>query len=121
MKISLEEARKLGKVFVNHRRFYLSDESAKVALVKFDNQNKEYVHGSQIKPLFGPYSRSVAEQCGFVHSKNVYGNGGLTIVEVHTPDGEVYHGEAHCSLEDGYCKRRGVQMALGRALTNRRS
>ncbi len=43
--------------------------------------------------------------------------GGQTTVELVTPDGTVLVGKAKCSKKDGFNKRLGVSIALGRALT----
>lgn len=40
--------------------------------------------------------------------------GGKTIVKVKEPGGIEYQGEALCSKEDNFCKRRGVRIALAR-------
>ena len=43
--------------------------------------------------------------------------GGITQVSITTPDGRELFGEAECSFEDNYNKKRGVAIAIGRALT----
>ena len=42
--------------------------------------------------------------------------GGSTIVEIVSPDGDRYTGIADCSKRDCYNKKRGVAIALGRAI-----
>ena len=42
--------------------------------------------------------------------------GGVTRVEVRTPDGKELVGEAVCHPEENYNKKLGVKIALGRAL-----
>ena len=43
--------------------------------------------------------------------------GGTTLVDVRLPDGTELHGESRCNPKaDSYCKKRGLQIALGRAL-----
>jgi hypothetical protein len=42
--------------------------------------------------------------------------GGCTIVEIHTPEGKQYTGIAKCSKSDCYNKKRGLAIALGRAI-----
>jgi hypothetical protein len=42
--------------------------------------------------------------------------GGTTIVEIHSPDGKQYTGIAKCSKSDCYNKKRGLAIALGRAV-----
>lgn len=41
-------------------------------------------------------------------------NGGYTVVNVVTPDDEEFESVAHCSNDDQFVKRRGVDIALGR-------
>ena len=43
--------------------------------------------------------------------------GGMTVVQVRTPDGEELEGVALCSSKDNFNCRLGVKIALGRALT----
>jgi hypothetical protein len=42
--------------------------------------------------------------------------GGTTIVEIHAPEGKQYTGIAKCSKSDCYNKKRGLAIALGRAV-----
>ena len=42
--------------------------------------------------------------------------GGTTIVEIHSQDGKQFIGIAACSKSDCYNKKRGLAIALGRAL-----
>ena len=42
--------------------------------------------------------------------------GGQTLINILAPDGLVLNGIANCSNLDAYNKKRGVQIALGRAL-----
>lgn len=44
--------------------------------------------------------------------------GGLTRIEITTPEGKDLAGEAKCSTKDNYNKKIGVSIALGRALKN---
>jgi hypothetical protein len=43
--------------------------------------------------------------------------GGMTVVQVRTPEGEELEGVALCSAKDNFNRRMGVRIALGRALT----
>lgn len=43
--------------------------------------------------------------------------GGLTTVKVTTPDNQVLEGMAVCSIKDNFNRRKGYQIALGRALS----
>jgi hypothetical protein len=51
-------------------------------------------------------------------SFSVEPRGGLTLIEITTPDGTDLKGEALCSKRDNYDKKKGVKIALGRALKN---
>jgi hypothetical protein len=42
--------------------------------------------------------------------------GGVTMVEVTTPEGVTYSGTAECADNDAYNKKIGVKIALGRAM-----
>lgn len=42
--------------------------------------------------------------------------GGQTEVEITTPDGETVFGTSYCAGIDNYCKKIGVQIAVGRAM-----
>ena len=44
--------------------------------------------------------------------------GGSTIVEIHSREGKQYIGIAKCSKSDSYNKKRGLSIALGRAIKN---
>lgn len=48
----------------------------------------------------------------------ISGKGGVTTVQVRTPEGIELEGRAVCSKEDNYNKKLGVSIALGRALKN---
>jgi hypothetical protein len=59
-------------------------------------------------------SRHEAGEAGLIWEPS--SKGGLTIVEITTPDGKSLRGESLCSYKDGYCRKFGVQAALQRAL-----
>ena len=44
--------------------------------------------------------------------------GGMTIISLETPCGQVLKGQARCSDKDNFCKKLGIQIALGRAITS---
>lgn len=44
----------------------------------------------------------------------ILGNGGLTEVELTTPDGQGFMQQSNCHENDGYNKKLGVRIALGR-------
>lgn len=43
--------------------------------------------------------------------------GGRTTVEITTPDGRDLSGSSKCRDDEKYCKRMGVEIALGRAMS----
>lgn len=91
MKISVAELRRTAhKVRVTHRRWYL-------------------INGGEVLR-----SRYEAEEQGITSQPLTCG--GLTVVEVTTPNGEVLSGVADCSLNQNYHRRLGVYLALGRAM-----
>lgn len=55
-------------------------------------------------------------QQGYKHKQILLARGGSTDVAVTTPTGENVRAIAYCSDKDGYNKKRGVMIALGRAL-----
>ena len=85
------------KVFIRHERFYRTN---------VDNT------------MFGPYTRNKAEQIGFVHS-TVLPRGGITTVDIFHGNQLIGHGVAACSLQDGFCRKTGRELALERALENK--
>jgi len=48
-----------------------------------------------------------------------YPRGGHTVVEITTPDQKELYGVARCSDEDGYNKKLGVKIAIGRAMVSK--
>jgi hypothetical protein len=50
-------------------------------------------------------------------SKELCAKGGITTIEITTPNGKNVTGVAHCSDCDSYNKRLGVRIAVGRALS----
>ena len=50
------------------------------------------------------------------HNPYLTPKGGKTLIEITTPDGLELVGEAHCSLEDNFNRKYGINKALGRAL-----
>lgn len=51
---------------------------------------------------------------GFIESSR----GGMTIVELRTPEGVELRAETRCSTKDNYNKKIGVALALSRIFTN---
>ena len=47
---------------------------------------------------------------------NFNARGGLTTIQITTPDGTVLNGQARCSREETFSKKLGVRIAIGRAL-----
>jgi hypothetical protein len=82
----ISELRSLG-----FRVYINHDRLVKNAWVQYDDTTKV------LRPLVAP-------------------KGGTTIVEIHSRDGKQYTGIAACSKKDCYNKKRGLAIALGRAL-----
>ena len=55
----------------------------------------------------------------FSYSEEVCPFGGITRVEITTPDGDDLIGIAKCSPNDNYNKRKGVFISIGRAMNNK--
>lgn len=89
--MNVAELRKNGwRVRVSHYRFYETDWNF-----------HELLHRSELDEFTNPTPEP---------------RGGLTEVEVLSPDGKTSIGVARCALEDNYCKKFGVIKALGRAI-----
>ena len=43
-------------------------------------------------------------------------HGGKTEIEITAPDGTEFRGSAECSKKDNFNRKRGIQIALGRAM-----
>lgn len=93
---TVEQARKAGfKVRVGHFRF--DDESAYYFSV--DKKADPDVYLELDAELINP----------------IYPRGGKTVVSISKDDKDCF-GQAFCSLEDNYCKKTGVALALSRAM-----
>lgn len=91
--LTVEQLRKWGfKVRVNHSRYPMSNPGVLFTIFEF-NQMK--ARGEKIEFTT---------------------KGGQTILEVTTPDGAQYHGEAKCSTQDNFCYKAGVALALSRLI-----
>lgn len=74
----------------------------------------------------GPAGCSLVFRKDYEVSESVYGmaaipwqplpKGGLTVVEITTPEGETLTGVAECSVKDQFNRKIGLNIALGRAL-----
>ncbi len=51
-----------------------------------------------------------------IYGPRRYPRGGLTTMEVTSPDGFNYAASAECSLMDGFERKRGVRICLGRII-----
>lgn len=92
------------KVRVQHKRaYYGSDEI-------LTRGQFEQVKAGLISMPNGTY-------LGDIYSEAVSPNGGETVVQITTPDGTELEGIAKCSTKDPYNRRKGLQIALGRALS----
>jgi len=96
MNVTVEKLRQSGnRVRVSHYRWYetsLGDE----LLAKYE------IAQNNIEVVDGPFPY-----------------GGMTKIEITTPDGESLTGVAECSDRDNFSRKRGVAIALGRAITNK--
>lgn len=104
MTITVEQLRKAGyKVRVTHSRTYVTDEFfyQQYCLSKY----RLFEKLSSLRPdeyIIGPLEY-----------------GGETFVEVTSPDGKINsQGIATCSIKDHFNRRRGLHIALSRALKN---
>lgn len=52
------------------------------------------------------------------YSEAVNPNGGETVVQITTPDGTELEGVAKCSTKDPYNRKKGLAIALGRAMSS---
>jgi hypothetical protein len=97
---TVAELRRMGyKVKVSHYRWYL-DEGL----------------GSELDKAWALLARYEAEEAGHYDISNPDCCGGLTEIELSTPDGKTVKTVAECADEDGFSKKIGVNIALKRAL-----
>jgi hypothetical protein len=68
-----------------------------------------------------PLTVGAAKKCGLYQkygtATNILPRGGETVVEIITPEGEVFAAAALCSEADNYNKALGRAIAIGRALS----
>lgn len=87
------------------------------------------LHDRYVQPLVGKHGKFInlpgSELSHLTEARknglDVAPKGGKTIIEVTVPQGSgilpaTVTGVAECSLKDNYCKRTGIQVALGRAV-----
>jgi len=60
--------------------------------------------------------REIRNECGDLSFVDPCG--GKTIVEILNPDGKELRGEAVCSIKDNWNRKRGITIALARALAD---
>ena len=69
-----------------------------------------YINGVDLLPLYVIKEHNLQSE--------ILNYGGNTVIEITTPDGKYdITGEAKCSKKDPYCKKYGVNVALGRAVS----
>jgi len=91
--VTVHQLRQSGvKVRVTHKRRY------------FDPVNKRWA-------LLTDYERSLAPLPDFVKAHE---KGGLTIVNVTTPNGGEFEGQSNCSKKDVWVRKDGLNRALGK-------
>lgn len=82
-------------------------------------------HCRKYKSLPGEYlTRGQYETATNILQKSPYGKtvspkGGMTVVQITTPEGEELEGIAVCSDRDSYNRKKGLAIALGRAISGK--
>lgn len=66
------------------------------------------------------YTTTISKKGAHAVGVTVEPRGGRTAVTIWKGDGLVARGEALCSQRDNFCRRRGLEIALGRALKDQR-
>ena len=61
------------------------------------------------------YQVTVRHNRVYTEDGQLSARGGSTVVDLISPTGKMLHGEALCSVKDGYNKRYGVKLAIERA------
>lgn len=92
-------------------------------------RDKGYKVGvSQMRPLNDEYGRNpiyrsdAGKLLTLTHFKQngitqaMATKGGRTVVAISAPDGSEFKAEAHCSINETFCYKRGLAIALGRAM-----
>jgi hypothetical protein len=93
---TVAELRRMGyKVRVNHNRWYLDEV----------NGVWDLLPRHMVEEMPDVYDSSKPDCCG-----------GMTEIELSTPDGKTVKTVAECADVDGFCKKTGVNIALKRAL-----
>lgn len=97
MKTTIQKLREDGnKVRVRHCRAYKNIPGEYLTRRQFEERSTAMINK--------PYSAAVSP------------NGGMTVIQITTPTGEELEGVALCSLKDGYNRKKGLAIAMGRAL-----
>lgn len=105
MKVSVQSLRASGyKVRVQHKRLFPG--------LSHDN----IMTRGQFEGVITSLGYQPAEDGKY--SKAVSPKGGETVVQITSPDGTELEGVAKCSLKDPYNRKRGLSIAIGRALNN---
>lgn len=105
MNHTVESVRANGcKVKVFHRRLYLQVRNLKNGIISPKDLDRVVV-----EPVLLP-------ACCVDDVSKALPKGGCTTVQVTLPDGEVLTGWSECSVNDPYNRKRGVQIALNRAM-----
>lgn len=114
--LTVEQLRASGnKVRVKHQRYFLD---------VINKDGRTYFSGS----VLGPITRGEFEnlKAGLAsgdvinakYEDSVSPTGGTTIVQITTSDGRDLEGVAVCSYKDPYNRKKGLAIALGRALSS---
>jgi len=110
MKTTIQKLREDGnKVRVRHCRAYKNIPGEYLTRRQFEERIESSSAISAAAVINGKLSPKP-------YSEIVSPNGGMTVVQITTPTGEELEGVALCSLKDGYCRKKGLAIAMGRAL-----
>ena len=102
---------------INAETKFVKQELEKIEEMKFKfSVNDLRKMGYDVKVHHSRYCQDMLVTYADAEPCNFNPRGGLTQVEITTPDGSVLSGESRCSKEDPFNKKLGVRIAIGRAL-----
>lgn len=100
--LTLNELRKLGKVYVDHLRFFARRTHVNCIV------NGKHQFGKPITLLTSPLPISQRED-----DEEIYPRGGVTQIELKLPNGTIVT-QSECNFVDNYNKKEGVRICLER-------
>ncbi len=74
------------------------------------------IHSRFVTPVFYNYKPELTARRLIEAPDSIMAKGGHTRIELRSPEGIEVFGEAHCSKEDTFDRKKGNVKALGRAL-----